>query len=70
MAHTLDDTRVVREMMRHGMSTEGVPKQMMREGIITELKKRKYYEKPSAVLRKKMKNARFEAMLKQRYAED
>jgi small subunit ribosomal protein S21 len=51
-------------------SLRKLKKQMMREGIITELKKRKYYEKPSAVLRKKMKNARFEAMLKQRYAED
>lgn len=45
-------------------------KQMLREGVIKELKKRRHYEKPSANLRRKRKAARFEAMLKQRHADD
>jgi len=45
-------------------------KQMLREGVIKELKKRRHYEKPSIMLRRKMKVARFDAMLKQRHADD
>ncbi len=45
-------------------------KQMLREGVIKELKMRRSYEKPSVTLRRKTKVARFEAMLKQRHAED
>jgi small subunit ribosomal protein S21 len=45
-------------------------KQMVREGVFKELKLRRHYEKPSVSLRKKTKAARFEAMLKQRHADD
>ena len=45
-------------------------KQMVREGVFKELKQRRHYEKPSVSLRKKTKAARFEAMLKQRHADD
>ncbi len=45
-------------------------KQMLREGVIKELKQRRYYEKPSVCLRRKRKAARFEAMLRQRHADD
>jgi len=45
-------------------------KQMIREGVIQELRKRRHYEKPSVTLRRKRKAARFEAMLKQRHADD
>ena len=45
-------------------------KQMLREGVIKELKQRRYYEKPSVCRRRKRKAAVFEAMLKQRHAED
>jgi len=45
-------------------------KQMLREGIFKQLKQRRYYAKPSVSLRLKTKAARFEAMLKQRHADD
>ena len=45
-------------------------KQMLREGVFKELKQRRYYLKPSVSQRLKMKAARFEAMLKQRHADD
>ena len=45
-------------------------KQMLREGIFQQLKQRRYYVKPSVSLRQKTKAARFEAMLKQRHADD
>jgi small subunit ribosomal protein S21 len=45
-------------------------KQMLREGIFQQLKQRRYYVKPSVSLRQKAKAARFEAMLKQRHADD
>lgn len=45
-------------------------KQMVREGVFQELKQRRYYVKPSVSLRQKTKAARFEAMLKQRHADD
>ena len=45
-------------------------KQMLRENIFVQLRQRRYYVKPSVSLRMKMKAARFEAMLKQRHADD
>ena len=45
-------------------------KLMLREGVFQELRKRRHYEKPSDSLRRKRKAARFEAMLKQRHADD
>jgi len=45
-------------------------KLMLREGVFEELRKRRHYEKPSVVLRRKRKAASFEAMLKQRHADD
>jgi small subunit ribosomal protein S21 len=45
-------------------------KLMLREGVFQELRKRRHYEKPSVTLRRKRKAARFEAMLKQRHADD
>jgi small subunit ribosomal protein S21 len=45
-------------------------KQMLRENIFVQLKQRRYYVKPSVSQRLKTKAARFEAMLKQRHADD
>ena len=45
-------------------------RQMLREGVFKQLRQRRYYEKPSVRSRLKMKAARFEAMLKQRHADD
>jgi small subunit ribosomal protein S21 len=45
-------------------------KQLLREGVIQDVRKRRYYEKPSMSFRLKSKKARFEAMLKQRHADD
>jgi small subunit ribosomal protein S21 len=45
-------------------------KQMVREGVFQQLRQRRYYLKPSVSLRLKEKAARFEAMLKQRHADD
>jgi len=43
---------------------------MLREGIFVQLRQRRYYLKPSVSRRLKSKAARFEAMLKQRHADD
>ena len=45
-------------------------KKMLREGIFVQLRQRRYYLKPSVSRRLKSKAARFEAMLKQRHADD
>jgi small subunit ribosomal protein S21 len=50
-------------------SLRRLKKQLEREGVIKEARQRRHYEKPSVLLRRKMKNARFEAMLKQRHAD-
>jgi small subunit ribosomal protein S21 len=42
---------------------------MIREGVFQEVRDHRYYEKPSAKSRKKMKAARFTAMLRERYAD-
>ena len=41
-------------------------KKMMREGIIKELRRRRYYEKPSEARYRKKKKAKFDAMLQAR----
>jgi len=43
---------------------------LVRERVFEEIKRRRSYEKPSMTLRRKQKAARFEAMLKQRHADD
>jgi len=40
-----------------------------RERLFEEVRKRRHYQKPSKVLRAKSKAARFNQMLKQRYAD-
>jgi small subunit ribosomal protein S21 len=44
-------------------------KKVDREGILKEVRNHRHYEKPSARRRRKMKNARFMAMLAARYAD-
>ncbi len=44
-------------------------KMLVREGLFDELRKRRHYQKPSKVLREKSKTARFNQMLRQRYAD-
>lgn len=44
-------------------------KVLTREGVFQEVRNRRYYEKPSVKSRKKMKAARFLAMLRERYAD-
>lgn len=42
---------------------------LVREKLFDELKKRRHYQKPSFTLRAKSKAARFNEMLRQRYAD-
>jgi small subunit ribosomal protein S21 len=44
-------------------------KRVDREGTLREVRANRYYEKPSEVRRRKMKIARFGAMLSARYAD-
>ncbi len=44
-------------------------KKMTREGTIQSVRARRSYEKPSEKRRRKMKVAKFSAMLKERYAD-
>ena len=44
-------------------------KALGRERLFDELRKRRHFEKPSASARKKQKEARFNAMLRQRHAD-
>jgi small subunit ribosomal protein S21 len=44
-------------------------KALTREKVFDELRKRRHYQKPSARRRAKQKAARFNAMLRQRYAD-
>ena len=44
-------------------------KKMDREGTLQQVRDRRRFEKPSAMLRKKMKAARFTQMLRERYAD-
>ena len=44
-------------------------KKLDREGTLKNFRDRRRYEKPSAKRRRKMKVARFNAMLKERYAD-
>ena len=44
-------------------------KTLGRERLFEELRKRRHYDKPSHALRIKSKKARFNQMLKQRYAD-
>lgn len=41
-------------------------KQLDRDDVLRECRKRRYYQKPSAVKRQKMKEAKFKAMLDSR----
>jgi small subunit ribosomal protein S21 len=44
-------------------------KKLDREGTLKTVREKRRFEKPSVKLRKKMKAARFAAMLRQRYAD-
>ncbi len=44
-------------------------KKLDREGTMLQVRARRTYEKPSAKRRRKMKVARFSAMLRERYAD-
>ena len=59
--------------MRKGESLEKalrrLKKQMSREGTLQEVRNHRYFEKPSEKRRRKMKIARFSAMLSARYAD-
>ena len=44
-------------------------KRLDREGVLREVRNHRYYEKPSERRRRKMKVARFSAMLNARYAD-
>jgi small subunit ribosomal protein S21 len=45
-------------------------KTLSREGTFDQMRRRRFFEKPSLKARRKMKEARFNAMLKQRHADD
>ena len=42
-------------------------KQLDRDDVLRECRRRRYFQKPSAVKRQKMKEAKFKAYLKSRY---
>ncbi len=44
-------------------------KKLSREGTFEIVRRRRYFEKPSVVARRKLKAARFTAMLRERYAD-
>jgi small subunit ribosomal protein S21 len=43
---------------------------LLREGTFDQMRRRRFFEKPSVKARRKQKDARFYAMLRQRHAED
>lgn len=56
-----------REDVQRGLRR--LKKAMTREKVFDELRKRRHYQKPSAVRREKFKSACFNAMLRQRHAD-
>lgn len=44
-------------------------KKLSREGTFEQVRRRRYFEKPSVKARRKLKAARFTAMLRERYAD-
>jgi small subunit ribosomal protein S21 len=44
-------------------------KKLSREGTFEQIRRRRYFEKPSMKARRKLKAARFTAMLRERYAD-
>ncbi|MBM3836707.1 MAG: 30S ribosomal protein S21 [Verrucomicrobia bacterium] len=52
-----------------GKALRRLKKALGRERLFDELKKRRHFQKPSDYLRKKQKEARFNAMLRQRHAD-
>jgi small subunit ribosomal protein S21 len=45
-------------------------KKMSREGTFEQVRRRRFFEKPSVKARRKLKEARFTAMLRERRADD
>lgn len=45
-------------------------KKLTREGTFDQVRRRRYFEKPSVTARRKLKQARFAAMLRARHADD
>jgi small subunit ribosomal protein S21 len=45
-------------------------KRLVREGTFEQVRRRRYFEKPSVRARRKLKAAKFSAMLRERYAND
>jgi len=45
-------------------------KMLSREGTFDQMRRRRFFEKPSVKARRKLKEARFTAMLKERHADD
>ena len=45
-------------------------KRLSREGTFEQVRRRRYFEKPSVRARRKLKAAKFAAMLRERYADD
>ena len=45
-------------------------KRLSREGTFEEVRRRRYFEKPSVKARRKLKAARFAAMLRERHADE
>jgi len=43
---------------------------LSREGTFDQMRRRRFFEKPSVKARRKLKEARFTAMLKQRHSDD
>ena len=44
-------------------------KRLSREGTFEQVRRRRYFEKPSVKTRRKLKAAKFSAMLRERYAD-
>ena len=43
---------------------------LSREGTFDQMRRRRFYEKPSVIARRKLKEAKFTSMLKQRHIDD
>jgi len=67
------ESRLTEIKLKKGESVEKalrrLKKKIDREGILKEVRNHRHYEKPSERRRRKMKMARFSAMLSARYAD-
>ena len=63
-------TEIVLKKGEHIEKALRLKKRLSREGTFEEVRRRRYFEKPSVKARRKLKAARFAAMLRERHADE